>query len=106
MICEKCGSPTRMQVQVTVSAPGDFFHRLAKKVFQRKDVELLGANWETADFICTSPGCSHVRDGYGNYVTGLVKKVEALEAELALLRAIPEVQARAAVVPGLSADKQ
>lgn len=86
MNCEKCGSPTRMQVQVTVSAPGEFYHKLAKRVFRRKDVDVLGVNWETADFICTKPGCHHVRDGYGNYVTNLRKQVQALEAEVTQLR--------------------
>lgn len=87
MRCDKCGSPTRMQVQVTVSAPGERYHRLAKQVFRRKDVELLGANWETADFICTNPQCQHVRDGYGNYVTGLEKQSRELAAEVAQLKA-------------------
>lgn len=87
MKCEKCGSETRMQVQLSISAPGACYRKLSKQVFRGKDVQVLGANWETADFICTNPTCGHVRDGYGNYVTNLEKRNEALEAEIASLRA-------------------
>lgn len=87
MQCVKCGSPTRMQVQLTVSAPGALYHKLSKQALRRKGVDVLGANWETADFICTNPDCCHVTEGFGNYVTNLKKRAERLEAELAALKA-------------------
>ncbi|GBG14851.1 polysaccharide synthesis protein GtrA [Novimethylophilus kurashikiensis] len=87
MKCEKCGSDTRMQVQVTLSAPGSAYHQLTKKDFHRKEFQVLGANWETANFICTNPDCCHVSDGYGNYVTKLEKKNKELSAEVERLKA-------------------
>ena len=80
--CLKCGSPTRIQVQATISAPGDLAHQFSKQNLRRKDVYLLGVNWETADFICTNPKCGVVRDGYGNYVSKLEKEVKRLKEEL------------------------
>lgn len=80
--CLKCGAPTRMQVQATISAPGDLAHQFSKQNLRRKDVYLLGVNWETADFICTNPKCGSVRDGYGNYVTNLEKEVKRLREML------------------------
>lgn len=78
MVCEKCGAPTRMQVQATISAPGELFHKLSKQNMRSKDVYLMGVNWETADFICCD--CGTVRDGYGNYVTSL-RTTNAEQAE-------------------------
>ena len=39
----------------------------------------MGANWETFDCICE---CGYATNAYGNYVTNMTKRVEALEALL------------------------
>jgi hypothetical protein len=72
----------RMQVQAVVSAPSDLLHGLSKRNLRRKDVYLMGVLWETADHICTNEKCSHVIDGYGNYVTNLKKQRDELLASL------------------------
>jgi hypothetical protein len=79
MNCEFCGSPTRMQVKATISAPGEFAYNLSKKNFRRSDVYLMSVSWETADFICTNPKCRRVNGGYGNYVSNLEKEVKRLK---------------------------
>lgn len=81
--CVKCGAPVRMQVQATISAPGELEHGLSKRNLRRADVYILGVMWETADFICTSEKCAHVDEAYGNYVTNLRKRVAELEAQIA-----------------------
>ena len=81
MECDRCGSPTRMQVEAVISAPGELAHRFSKQNLRSKDVYLLGVMWETAGFICTNPKCGKVRDGYMNYVTNLKKEVERLKAK-------------------------
>jgi hypothetical protein len=86
MKCLKCGSDTRMMVQTVITAPGDLFRNLPKAAYRRKDVELKGVLWETADFICTNPECQHVTDGYGNYVTGLAKALKEVDDFFALRR--------------------
>lgn len=82
MKCEKCGSKMTMQVLATIQAPAELTNNLTKKALQRKEVQILGVNWETADYICTNPNCGHVDDGYGNYVTNLKKENEMLKAKL------------------------
>lgn len=79
MKCQRCGSATRMQVQATISAPGDLAHKFSKQNLRRKDVYLLGVNWETADFICTNIKCRIVTNGYGNYVSNMEKEIERLQ---------------------------
>lgn len=81
MKCEKCGSPTRIQVQAVISAPGELYHQFSKKNLRRGDVHLMGVLWETADFICTNEDCQCVTNGYGNYVTRLKQEVERLKAQ-------------------------
>jgi hypothetical protein len=88
MKCPKCGSDTRMMVQTCITAPGDLHHNLPKAAYRRKDVELKGVLWETADFICTNDKCGHVTDGYGNYVTKLEKKANEREATVDALKAV------------------
>lgn len=78
MICDHCGSPMRMQVQAVISAPSDMMHMLTKQNLRSKDVNMMAVLWETADYICTSPECGRVVDGYGNYVTNLEKEVKRL----------------------------
>jgi hypothetical protein len=81
--CEHCGSPGTIQVQVTVQAPGDHYHKFTKAMFKHNDVQIISANWETTDFICGNPDCGRVSDGYGNYVTKLERRVKELEAQIA-----------------------
>ena len=70
-----------MQVQVVVSAPGELYHLLSKQNIRRKEVYLMAALWETADFICNNQECQHVSKGYGNYVTNLKKEVDRLKSK-------------------------
>jgi hypothetical protein len=74
-----------MMVNTCITAPGDLYRNLPKAAYRRKDVELKGVLWETADFICMNEKCGHVTDGYGNYVTGLKKENEELKARIAEL---------------------
>ena len=85
MKCPYCGSGTRMHVQAVISAPGEREHQFSKKNLRSKEVYLMGVLWETADYICAEPKCGRVLDGYGNYVTGLKKRVKELESRLAEL---------------------
>lgn len=82
--CPHCGSADHvsMLVQATIRAPGALVHQLSKRNLRRKDCYLMGVNWETADFLCDKCGVL-IKDGYGNYVTELEKRVSELEAELA-----------------------
>lgn len=79
-VCVKCGFATTMQVQATIQALGTSYHNLQ---LHHPGVELLGVNWETADFICRNQSCRYVDDGMGNYVTRLRKENEELKRRLA-----------------------
>jgi hypothetical protein len=87
MKCPKCGSPTRMMVQTCITAPSELYGNMTKAAYRRKDVELWGVLWETADFICTNEKCGHATDGYGNYLTNLKKENERLAARVKELEA-------------------
>lgn len=78
-LCPDCGKPMRMQVQATISAPAELMHKFSKSNIARKDVQLLGVNWETADRICVTQGCDTVIGGLGNYMTKLQKKERRLD---------------------------
>lgn len=86
--CQRCGSPTRIQVQATIEAPSELAHQFSKANMRRADVHFMGVLWETMDTICTNPKCMNVTDGYGNYVTKLAKRVKELESELEKYRAV------------------
>lgn len=77
--CQKCGSPCRIQVQIVLSMPGEFAYGFHKTDLRRKDVEIWGVLWETADHICTNPNCRYVLNGYGTYVSRLKKEYERLK---------------------------
>lgn len=85
ILCEICGSDDiRMQVQATISAPAELNHLFSKSNLRRKDVYLLGVNWETGDFLCSN--CGHiVIEGYGNYVSRLEKEVKELRKKLQII---------------------
>jgi len=72
-----------MQVLAVISAPAELSHNFTKANLRRKDVYLMGVNWETANYICENPECRHVIDGYGNYVTNLEKERENVRTLLA-----------------------
>lgn len=81
--CTRCGSPTRIQVQAVISAPGEMYHQFSKSNIAKKEVRLLGVLWDTTDFICTNVQCGYVLDGYGNYVTGIERENEELKERIA-----------------------
>lgn len=83
--CVRCGSDTRMQVQALISAPSWMEGEFSKTNIRRKDVHLIGVNWEAADFICTNHKCRYVLSRFGNYVTNLKKENEQLKQQLGLL---------------------
>ena len=85
--CKHCGGPTRIQVQATLSAPAELSHNFSKTNLRRRDVYLLGVNWETADTICKN--CGTVVHAYGNYVSRLEKENTRLRAELAATSPTP-----------------
>ena len=79
--CQHCGSENvRIQGQATLSAPGELMYKFSKSNLRRKDVYLMGVNWETCDIICGD--CSRVTPAYGNYVSRMEKEVKKLTAEL------------------------
>jgi hypothetical protein len=83
MTCKKCGSKkVRMMGQVILSAPIDFYGNLSKTNLKKKEVYLLGAIWETFDFICCNPKCRHVESAYGTYVSNLKKENEQLKQRI------------------------
>ncbi|HBK69387.1 MAG TPA: hypothetical protein DDZ91_12150 [Firmicutes bacterium] len=60
MKCVNCKSENiKIMVNAIVSIHPKYAHRLTKKAFQSKDVELLGADWNKAKIICTDCGYSH-----------------------------------------------
>jgi len=70
--CENCGSETRIHVQAILSTPSSLEGQFSKSNLRRKDVYLMGVNWETSDYICEK--CGLVKNGYGNYVSNLKKE--------------------------------
>lgn len=80
--CERCGSPTKAMLQMSVCAPSEMMHNFSKKNIRSAEFQIHGVLWETADFICTNEACRHITDGYGNYVTRLKKENEKLKSVL------------------------
>lgn len=80
--CERCGSTTRAMGNIKISIPSEFVYNLSKKNIRSKEFRIMGALWETFDFICTNVSCGKVTDGYGNYVTNLQKENERLKLEV------------------------
>ena len=54
MKCPKCGAELVWMGEVTILIrdTDKYFHRLSKKAFRSKDIELMGAYWETGDLFC------------------------------------------------------
>ena len=85
--CQHCDSENvRIQGQATLSAPGELMHQFSKSNLRRKDVYLMGVNWETFDVICGD--CSRVTPAYGNYVSRMEKEVERLTARVEALEGV------------------
>ena len=80
--CEKCGSDTKVMVQMSVCAPSEMMYDFSKKNMSKKDFKVLGVLRETADYLCTNNDCGHISNGYGNYVTNLKKENDRLKEEL------------------------
>lgn len=86
--CPHCGGHGRIQVQAVIEAPAELAHQFSKQNMRRADVFFRGVLWETMSFFCGNSACGRVVDSYGNYVTGLEKRVKELEATL---RAVPQI---------------
>ena len=81
MKCPKCESEDMdMQVQATIQAPASMARLFSKANLRKKEVCLLGVNWETADYICND--CGYVIDGYGNYVSKMEKALKEFKEEV------------------------
>ena len=81
--CPKCGSKTRMMIQVTMSIPSEMMSQLSKKNIAKKEVEIWGVSWDSADHICTNPKCGFTYDGLGSYIKNLEKENAELKAKIA-----------------------
>lgn len=62
MMCIQCGSEMIMQVQLYISCPSDLFLKIRKADLRKKDVQIIGANWDKARFICK---CGNMVNEYG-----------------------------------------
>lgn len=80
--CQRCGSDTLMQLQITISAPSSFYGNLSKTNLRKKECRIVGVKWETADYICTNHECRYVAKGYGDYVINLQKENKQLKTML------------------------
>ena len=83
VICPHCNSAEHvsMMVQATIRAPATLAHQFSKKNLRRKDCYLMGVNWETAEYVCCKCNVL-IKDGYGDYVSRLEKRVVELEGLL------------------------
>lgn len=54
MKCPKCGTEMVWMGNVTIliKKPDKYLHKLTKKAFQSKDIELWGADWFGGDLFC------------------------------------------------------
>lgn len=80
--CKHCGAEGIIQVNVLVQAPGRMYFNLPKAAFRRADVEILGIEWKTADFVCGNPKCGRVDSKMDSYVTMLEDRIKELELQL------------------------
>lgn len=73
-----------MMVKATIVAPSSLTGKFSKSNLRRKDVYLMGVNWEGADYLCNSCNVLVV-DGYRNYVDGLKAENVELKKKLEIL---------------------
>lgn len=54
MKCPKCGTDMVWmgQVHIIIRDVDKYYHRLSKKAFRSKDVEILGVDWARGDLFC------------------------------------------------------
>ncbi len=54
MKCPKCGTELVWMgnVQIVIRDTDKYYHRLSKKAFQSKDIELWGVDWERGELFC------------------------------------------------------
>ena len=79
--CQHCDSENvRVQGQAILSAPGELMYQFSKSNLRRKDVYLMGVNWETFDVICSD--CNKVTGAYGNYVSRMEIENKNLTASI------------------------
>jgi hypothetical protein len=54
MKCPKCGNEMVWMGNVTILIKNTdkYFHKLSKKAFQGKDIEIWGVDWENGDLFC------------------------------------------------------
>ena len=54
MKCPKCGADMVWMgnVQILIKDTDKYFHRLSKKAFRSKDIELWGVDWSKGDLFC------------------------------------------------------
>ena len=57
IVCPKCGSDKlRFSVSLFINAPIEKYRRLSKTALKSKDVEIWGADWPNAEFVCKKCG--------------------------------------------------
>lgn len=54
MKCPKCGTEMVWMgnIQIVIRDTDKYFHKLSKKAFQSKDIELWGADWDRGTLFC------------------------------------------------------
>lgn len=54
MKCPKCGTEMVWMgnVQIEIKDLDKYFHKLTKKAFQSKDIEIWGVDWDGGDLFC------------------------------------------------------
>ena len=59
MKCPKCGKDLYWIGEMTVlmKDTDKYFHRMSKKAFASKDIQLMGVNWEKGEFFCPDIKC-------------------------------------------------
>jgi len=79
--CTKCGSNTRIMVQLTVVIDSEHEGNLTKEVLLSENTIIYSANWDSMDVICNK--CGHVDAFFGLYVKRLKQEVEQLKEVVA-----------------------
>jgi hypothetical protein len=51
----------RMMVDITITMPSSMESKLTKKAFQTKDIQIYGASWHNATYICPDCGFTYKR---------------------------------------------
>ncbi len=88
VVCPRCGSETQVQMQMVVTFPSRFMHRLTRAVQRSREFQSMAALWDTASHICTNPNCGMlVKDSENmSEYRALRLRVRELEAEVKRLK--------------------